>query len=287
MVPMKPASTMKILIADDDEIALEILRTSLQQSGYEVETASDGREALARIMRGDIRFVITDWEMPNMDGLQLCHEVRKLTASGYVYMILLTSHGSSQEIVQGMSSGADDFIVKPFHHPELMARVRAGQRILSLETREMVIFALAKLAESRDPETGHHLERVQRYSRRLAESLAQTSPLADRIDVDFIRLVYQTSPLHDIGKVGIPDSVLLKPGRLSDREFEIMKTHTTIGAQTLDAALGELPAGSLPAGCSRHRRVPPRTLGWRWLPDGACWRIDSACRADCDRGRCL
>jgi putative two-component system response regulator len=232
---------MKILIADDDEIALEILRTSLEQSGYEVETASDGREALTRIMCGDIRFAITDWEMPNMDGLTLCQEVRKLTASGYVYMILLTSHGSSQAIVEGMSAGADDFVVKPFHHPELMARVRAGQRILSLETREMVIFALAKLAESRDPETGHHLERVQRYARRLAEALAQSQRFASCIDVDFIRLVYQTSPLHDIGKVGVPDSVLLKPGRLSDDEFEIMKTHTTIGATTLEAALRNYP----------------------------------------------
>ena len=232
---------MNILIVDDDDIAIEVLRTALLASGYEVETAANGKQALERISRGDIRMVISDWEMPQMDGLALCQAVRRQCAAGYVYMILLTSHGSSQEIVEGMSAGADDFMVKPYNQAELTARIRAGVRVLSLETREMVIFALAKLAESRDPETGLHLERVQRYSRRLAEALAETPSPAAMIDADFIRLVYQTSPLHDIGKVGIPDSVLLKPGRLNDEEFEIMKTHTTIGAETLDAALANYP----------------------------------------------
>src|SRR5450631_2879786 len=105
----------------------------------------------------------------------------------------------------------------------------------------MVIFALAKLAESRDPETGQHLERVQRYSRRLAETLSDHPVYGEEIDPEFVRLVYQTSPLHDIGKVGIPDFVLLKPGRLSDEEFAIMKTHTQIGAKTLEAALENYP----------------------------------------------
>jgi putative two-component system response regulator len=140
-----------------------------------------------------------------------------------------------------MSAGADDFIVKPFVNAELMARVRAGERVLSLETREMVIFALAKLAESRDPETGHHLERVQRYSQMLSEALAAQPNCSSEIDAQFIQLIFQTSPLHDIGKVGIPDCVLLKPGRLSDDEFDIMKTHTLIGAETLDAALRDFP----------------------------------------------
>lgn len=232
---------MKILIVDDDEIALEILRTSLESSGYDVESAQDGEEALARLAPGDIRMVISDWEMPRMDGLALCRAVRRQVAAGYVYIILLTSHGSAQEIVEGMSAGADDFMVKPFNKAELTARVRAGERVLSLETREMLIFALAKLAESRDPETGMHLERVQRYSRRLAQAMVDCPSLTPPVDADFIRLVYQTSPLHDIGKVGIPDHVLLKPGRLTPEEFEIMKSHTTIGAQTLEAALKNFP----------------------------------------------
>jgi len=232
---------MKILIVDDDEIALDILGAALASSGYDVETAGDAMAALARIEQGDIRFVITDWEMPGMNGLALCQSVRRQAASGYVYMVLLTSHGSSQEIVEGMSAGADDFIVKPFNHAELTARVRAGERVLSLETRDTLIFALAKLAESRDQETGLHLERVQRYSRRLAESLANHQNPAADVDTDFIRLVYQTSPLHDIGKVGVPDCILQKPGKLTKEEFEVMKTHTTIGAETLEAALANYP----------------------------------------------
>jgi putative two-component system response regulator len=100
---------------------------------------------------------------------------------------------------------------------------------------------MAKLAESRDPETGAHLERVRGYSRVLAQHLASVEKFHDEITPEFARLIYLTSPLHDIGKVGIPEVVLLKPGRLSDREFEIMKYHTTLGAQTLDAALKQFP----------------------------------------------
>ena len=105
----------------------------------------------------------------------------------------------------------------------------------------MAIFAMAKLAESRDPETGAHLERVRSYSRVLAQHMAGVDKFRGQINADYIRLIYLTSPLHDIGKVGIPDCVLLKPGALNDQEFELMKTHTTLGAQTLDAALRQFP----------------------------------------------
>lgn len=232
---------MRILIVDDDDLALDILGHALQVAGYDVLTAANGRQALELVSREDIRLVITDWDMPHMNGLELCRALRRRDMAGYVYIVLLTSHARPEEIVEGMSAGADDFVVKPFNQAELMARVRAGQRVLALETREMVIFALAKLAESRDPETGHHLERVQRYSRLLAETLARNKKFADQIDPEFVRLVYQTSPLHDIGKVGIPDAVLQKPGRLTADEFEIMKTHALIGAETLEAALAHYP----------------------------------------------
>jgi putative two-component system response regulator len=233
---------MNILIVDDDDVSLDILHVALSRAGYEVACACDGEEALQVLRANDgIRLVITDWEMPRRNGLELCRAIRQQDGNGYVYVILLTSHGSSAAVVEGMSAGADDFIVKPFQQAELMARVRAGERILSLETREMVIFALAKLAESRDSETGQHLERVQRYSQQLAEALIDHPSYSQHVDAEFVRLVYQTSPLHDIGKVGIPDYVLLKPSRLSDDEFSVMKTHTLIGAQTLEAALKNFP----------------------------------------------
>ena len=232
---------MKILIVDDDDIALELLENALVGAGYEVITTTNPHEALELVRIGAVRFVISDWEMPGLTGLDLCREIRNSDTSGYVYLILLTSHDSSAELVEGMNAGADDFIAKPFHPEELIVRVRAGARVLSLETRDVAIFALAKLTESRDNETGQHLERVQHYSRALAQQLGKNPKFATQIDAEFIRLIYLTSPLHDIGKVGIPDCVLLKPGRLDDEEFAIMKTHATLGAETLAAAAAKYP----------------------------------------------
>ncbi len=232
---------MHVLVADDDEIACELLTHTLETEGYDVESCSDGDSAAERLSKGDVRLVITDWEMPGLSGLELCEQVRRQESNGYTYIILLTSHGRRDEVVRGLSAGADDFVRKPFDPGELICRVKTGERILSLETREMMIFSLAKLAESRDTETGQHLERVQRYAQLLARKLAEHPSHSQSINAEFIRLIYLTSPMHDIGKVGIPDSVLLKPGRLSDEEFDIMKTHTTIGAETLAASLERYP----------------------------------------------
>lgn len=232
---------MQILIADDDRIDLEMLSFSLIQAGHEVETVENGRDALEALRRSRCRMVITDWEMPEMNGLDLCRAIRADQSSGYVYIILLTCHDSHEDAIEGLSAGADDFIAKPFHPGELVVRVHVGERILGLETRDLAMFAMAKLAESRDPETGAHLERVRNYCRVLAECLSRRGKDGYAMDREQINMLYLTSPLHDIGKLGIPDSVLLKPGRLSDREFEIMKIHTTVGAQTLGAALDEYP----------------------------------------------
>jgi putative two-component system response regulator len=232
---------MRVLIADDNDVSLTLLEATLTQAGYQVETARDGAEALTRVQSGGIRLVVSDWEMPRLSGIELCRAVRASEMPGYVYVVLVTGRDSAEAMAEGFSAGADDFIRKPFNPIELIARVRAGERILSLETRDVAIFAMAKLAESRDPETGAHLERVRSYCRVLAKDLAGQPKFRSIIDEEFIRLIYLTSPLHDIGKVGIPDSVLLKPGCLSDREFEIMKTHAQLGADTLDAALGAFP----------------------------------------------
>ncbi|MEN6496641.1 MAG: HD domain-containing phosphohydrolase [Thermoguttaceae bacterium] len=232
---------MRVLVADDDEFSREMICHLLEGEGYEVASAADGQQALERIRQQDIRLVISDWEMPQRSGVELCRAIRDEDLASYVYVILVTCRGSSAEIVEGMEAGADDFIPKPFHAAELLARLRAGERLLSLETREMTIFALAKLTESRDPETGYHLERVQNYSRVLAQQLAAVAEFGQLVDPEFVRLIYLTSPLHDIGKVGIPDRVLLKPDRLSDEEFAIMKTHAQLGARTLEQALNRYP----------------------------------------------
>ena len=235
-------SYMQVLIVDDSKLALIALRGLLTENGYEVFTANNGREGIEALeQHPSCRAVISDWEMPEMNGIEFCKAVRAQDRPGYVYFLLLTSHGQVGEMVQGLSAGADDFIAKPYNPAEVLARLRAGERVLSLETRDVAIFALAKLAESRDNDTGAHLERVQYYCRALAQRLATQDKYKGIIDTEYTRLIFQTSPLHDIGKVGIPDAILLKPGRLDPAEFEIMKTHTTIAARTLNAALEKFP----------------------------------------------
>lgn len=232
---------MHILIVDDNDMALQMLQHALTTAGHEVHVAKDGKQALNILSEGVCRLVISDWEMPEMDGLELCRAVRRSDFPGYVYIILLTSRDEAADTVEGLSAGADEFITKPFRPAELAVRVRTAERILSLETRDLTIFALAKLAESRDPETGAHLERVRNYSKTLADYLSKQPQYKDEVDANFTRLIFLTSPLHDIGKVAIPDCVLLKMGKFSDREYEIMKTHTILGAETLSAALKEHP----------------------------------------------
>jgi putative two-component system response regulator len=232
---------MRVLIVDDDEIARDLLSEALIGAGYEVSAAKDGREALEILRTGVFRLVISDWEMPEMSGLELCRRIRERHFSSYVYIMLVTSRDGTDNVVEGLSAGADDFITKPFHPAELCVRVRAGVRLLSLESRNVTIFTLAKLAESRSPETGAHLERMREYCKILAERLSRNKKFSDVIDADFVHLIYLTSPLHDIGKVGIQDSVLLKGGPLTDKEFEIMKSHVRIGADTLAAAASYQP----------------------------------------------
>jgi putative two-component system response regulator len=227
---------VRVLIVDDDEIALELLSATIANAGYEVSTARDGREALETLRTGVFRLVISDWEMPNMNGIELCRKIRERPSANYVYIILVTSREGAQSVVEGLDAGADDFISKPFHPAELALRVRSGMRMLSMESCDVTIFTLAKLAESRSAETGAHLERMREYCRVLAERLASHPKFRDQIDADYINLIYRTSPLHDIGKVGIPDSVLLKAGPLTDAEFQTMKVHVRLGAETLEAA---------------------------------------------------
>ncbi len=231
---------MRILIVDDNDIALGLLEMALRKGGHRVDQARNGDEALEWMRKGVHRLIISDWDMPLMNGLTLCRKVRAMSVN-YIYFIMLTAHHNTADIVEGLSSGADDFIVKPFRAAELLLRVRIGERLLSLETRDMAIFAMAKLAESRDKETGQHLERVRSYSQMLARQLMADSAFPDQIDDGFVRLIYETSPLHDIGKVGIPDSILLKPGKLTPEEFTVMKTHTLLGKETLEAALEKYP----------------------------------------------
>jgi putative two-component system response regulator len=232
---------MQILAVDDDNFHLKVLEHALAQLGHTPVLATGGDQALTILRRGEIHLVITDWEMPGMNGVDLCRILRQEDFNGYVYLIMLTGREGKKCRHEGLAAGADAFLNKPLDIDELDVCLKTAERILSLETRDVALFALAKLAESRDPEIGGHIERVQSYTRLLAQHLSPRAKEMHGVDAEYIRLLYQTSPLHDLGKVGVPDGVLLKPGKLTAEEFEIMKTHTSLGSQTLDAALQRFP----------------------------------------------
>jgi putative two-component system response regulator len=261
-IAMKP----RILIVDDSEINLKVL-DQLLNSDYELCRARSGLEALAKIRQFSPDLVVLDIMMPGLDGYETCRQIKAGPLGAFTPVILVSAKASTSERLQGYEAGADDYLVKPFDHDELLAKVRIHFRLRSamedlwkangkihqfncelermvsqqttevVATRDIAIFALAKLAESRDPETGEHLERMRNYCRILAEELHCQGPWQERTAETFVDDIYRSSPLHDIGKVGIPDAILLKPGRLTSEEFDIMKRHTVIGATALEEAV--------------------------------------------------
>ena len=188
---------MRVLAVDDDPVSAQLLEAALRDFGYDVTTAHDGCEALELVRTGEYRLVVSDWQMPLMSGIDLCREIRSRQTSGYIYVILVTSNTGTQSVVEALGAGADDFITKPFDPDELNVRLRVGERILGLESRDLIIFSLAKLAESRDTETGTHLERMREYSRVLADELSTKGGAFSAIDGEYVQLIHLTSPLHD------------------------------------------------------------------------------------------
>lgn len=222
----------KILVVDDDPAQRLLLKMCLQKDHYSVAEAAHGAEAYTILEKEpDIRLVITDLDMPVMNGFDLINEVRDSDLR-YRYIIVLTSAEDQGSLVRALSLGADDYIAKPVRPDEILLRVEGGIRLLRLEIQEELILSMAKLAEYRSDETGYHLERVQFYTRTLGRDLSEKHPelkITKQLAEEFSRV----SPLHDIGKVAIPDSILHKPGKLTMDEFEIMKNHATIGGQLL------------------------------------------------------
>lgn len=232
---------MKILIADDELVSRIKLDRFIRNLGHETLVATDGTEAWEIWKNERPRMVITDWMMPGINGIDLCSKIRDTEGSQYTFIIMVTSKGEVDDIVLSISAGADDFIRKPFVKEELRVRIKAGERVLGFISRDIVIFSLAKLAESRDSETGDHLERIRFYSKAIAETMANSDAPPEEIDNLFIDNIFLTSPMHDIGKIGIPDYILLKPKQLDDTEYAIMKNHCQIGFETLNDCLNKYP----------------------------------------------
>lgn len=215
-----------ILVVDDEARSVDILRRVLEREHYTVRVARNGVEALADIAEQMPDLVLLDVTMPIMDGFEVCRQLRANEETQLLPVAMLTGLNDDEYRVQGLETGADDFINKPFERTVLLARIRSLLRVRrltnQLENTEDVIFALAATVEARDPYTEGHLRRLAAYSHALASLYDCT--------VSDVQMIRYGGLLHDIGKIGIREAVLQKQGPLNPAEYEEMKKHPEIGA---------------------------------------------------------
>ncbi|MCB2291483.1 two-component system response regulator [Clostridium sp. CS001] len=251
-----------IMIVDDTEMNIVILVEALQDD-YELIVAINGVDAMELLEEQKPDLILLDIMMPEMDGYEVLNKIKRRRDLEHIPVILLSAITDSDSKNKGFSLGAVDYVTKPFEIIEVKARVRTQIRLeearLVLESQNVVleemvkertkliertnfatIYCLAALAETRDPETGEHIKRTQKYIKELALELSAKEEYKDVLTSEYIELLYKSAPLHDIGKVGIKDSILLKPGKLTKEEFEEMKNHTTYGGEALMVGIKEL-----------------------------------------------
>jgi putative two-component system response regulator len=252
-----------LLVVDDTPDNLALI-SELLTGSYHLKLANNGNRALKLASTGTLPdLILLDIMMPEMDGYEVLQKLKSDPLTREIPVIFLTAKIAVEDEERGLALGAVDYLGKPISPPILMARIKnhlalKAQRdflsdkaaFLAAEvdkrTREVVavqdvtILALASLAETRDSDTGNHIRRTQHYVKALAEHLQKKSKFAGIISDSFIRVIFKSAPLHDIGKVGIPDRILLKPGKLDPAEFEIMKTHTLLGRDAIEQAEKEL-----------------------------------------------
>jgi len=251
----------QILIVDDSPEAIEVLSNALPKH-YKRQFALNGEKALG-LLASSLELpdlILLDVKMPGMDGYEVCNRLKKDERLKNIPVIFLSALTDTKDKIKGFENGGVDYIQKPFETAEVQARVNTHislhdlqmkleqhnihlsqlveEKVKEISDSQMAtIYALARLAESRDDDTGEHLERVQVFCRLMAEKLSMRNGITE----DFINALEKASPMHDIGKVGIRDAILLKPGKLTPEEFEEMKQHTTIGANTLREVYQKYP----------------------------------------------
>ncbi|MGE5271235.1 MAG: two-component system response regulator [Thiohalocapsa sp.] len=277
-----------ILIVDDAPENLAVLAQALADT-YRVKAARDGQGAL-QIAAGDPPpdLILLDIVMPGLDGFEVCRRLKGEAATAGIPVIFLTARTQIEDEERGFALGAVDYISKPVSPPVVRARVKTHLQLKAsndllknqnqfLESevdrrthevraiQDVAVLAVASLAETRDNETGNHIRRTQFYVRSLAMHLRRHPRFRAELDDAAIDLLYKSAPLHDIGKVGIPDRILLKPGRLTLEEFEIMKTHTTLGLDSIMQA--EQRLGS-PVGFLRYAKEIALSHQEKWDGSG-------------------
>jgi putative two-component system response regulator len=240
-----------ILVVDDVPANLTLLTGMLKEKNYRVRPVPSGKLALKAVEHEAPDLILLDITMPEMDGFEVCLKLKQDKRFRDIPIIFISALTETLDKVKAFGSGGVDYVTKPFQFDEVAARVETHLKLRRYQThledlvQEQIkeisdsqistIFALSRLSESRDKETGKHLERVQIYCKMLAEKLSRQEPYNRVIDAIFINNIFNASPLHDIGKVASPDHVLLKSSRLTEEEFVIMKKHSLVGADTMEA----------------------------------------------------
>lgn len=252
-----------ILVVDDTPDNLSLMMELLKDD-YKVKLANGGERALKlAAMQPPPDVILLDIMMPGMDGYEVCQRLKAMPLTKDIPVVFLTAKSEVEDEKRGLEMGAVDYITKPISPPIVLARVKIHLALkahadflrekndfleaeVSKRTREVVaiqdvtILAMASLAETRDSDTGNHIRRTQYYVEALAKKLASHPRFSALLTGHYIQMLFKSAPLHDIGKVGIPDRILLKPGRFEPWEFEIMKTHTTLGFEAIEHAEKQL-----------------------------------------------
>ena len=257
--PLDFVTKKTILVVDDTTDNLSLM-SGLLKDQYRVKLANSGEKAL-KAVQGDNPpdLILLDVMMPGMSGYEVCQALKAEPATRQIPVIFLTAMTSMEDEQKGLTLGAADYITKPISPPIVLARVKtqlenkamadflrdqaaflqaevARQTQMVRAVQDATVLAMASLAETRDSDTGNHIRRTQFYVQALARKLQCHPRFRSFLSEEMVELLFKTAPLHDIGKVGIPDRILLKPGRFTPEEFEIMKTHTTLGRDAIEHA---------------------------------------------------
>ncbi len=264
-----------LLLVDDESTNLQVLRHTLQTQ-YRLLFAKDGRTALSLVRKDRPDLILLDIMMPGMSGYEVCEALKRDEATRAIPVIFVTALSQVADEHKGLELGAVDYITKPFNPPVVQARVRTHLSLVQAdevrETRLQIIRCLGAAAEYRDNETGLHIVRMSHYAWRLAREVGYSDEAADEL--------LNAAPMHDVGKIGIPDAVLLKPGKLDEAEWTVMRRHTVIGAPD------HRRTSVQPAATGRHDRPEAsREMGRQRLSGRPGGRGHSPCRSHRHAGR--
>jgi putative two-component system response regulator len=272
--------TTRILLVDDNTTNLQLLHETLDGLGYRLLIAKNGETALAIAQKANPALILLDIMMPEMDGYEVCRRLKSDERTDRIPVIFITALVDEEDEAKGLGLGAVDYITKPINPELVRARVHNHlelkhhqdhlENLVAERTRRLALVqavtieGLATLAEYRDPETGGHIKRTQNYVKVLAKKLKEHPRFRDGLNDEIIELLYMSAPLHDVGKVGVPDHILLKADKLTDDEFGEMKKHTNYGHDALWVTEQKLGDDSF----LRHAREIAYTHQEKWDGSG-------------------